>query len=56
MRATKVPSHVKHWSLPMSNIGGISRLRNFLEMVMERTRENPIRDIFACPQGRVLSY
>lgn len=43
-------------SLPMSNIGGISRLRNFLEMVMERTRENPIREIFACPQGRALSY
>jgi hypothetical protein len=40
----------------MSNIGGISRLRNFLEMVMERTRENPIREIFACPQGRALSY
>jgi len=43
-------------SLPMSNIGGISRLRNFLEMVMERTREKPIRSIFACPQGRVLSH
>jgi hypothetical protein len=43
-------------TLPMSNIGGISRLRNFLEMVMERMRENPIRAIFSCPQGRVLSY
>jgi hypothetical protein len=36
----------------MSNIGGISCLRNFLEMVMEHTRENPIRDIFACPQRK----